>query len=260
MPEGHTIHRVAEDHQAIFAGQSLAVWSPQGRFANEAEQLSGKRLVRVEAHGKHLFYVWPRKLYLHIHLGLYGKFRLHENPAPEPRGAVRIRAIGKTQTFDLNGPNRCELLNQSEYDSIIARLGEDPLRKDSEPDRVWERFSKSRSAVGKLLLDQAIIAGVGNVYRAEVLHRFQIDPERVGTDLTRDEFDKIWEQLVEWMKVGVKYNQIITTDDARRKRGRMKREERLRCYKQESCCWCGEQISRWELGARTIYACRGCQV
>ena len=91
MPEGHTIHRLAKDHQKWFAGQKMGALSPQGRFSEEAEQISGLKLVSTSAHGKHLFYHWEDGQTMHIHLGLYGKFRVHRNPAPEPRGAVRVR-------------------------------------------------------------------------------------------------------------------------------------------------------------------------
>ena len=103
MPEGHTIHRLARDHQKFFSGQKLIITSPQGRFESEAKKLSGKRLQSVEAHGKHLFYNFAGRsksspTRVHVHLGLYGKFRLHKNPAPEPRGAVRVRMIGEVGT------------------------------------------------------------------------------------------------------------------------------------------------------------------
>ena len=90
MPEGHTIHRIARDHHKWFAGQKLIATSPQGRFEDEAKRINGKTLRAVTAHGKHLFYHWNRNLIGHIHLGLYGKFRVHQNPAPEPRGAVQF--------------------------------------------------------------------------------------------------------------------------------------------------------------------------
>ena len=95
MPEGHTIHRIARDHRGWFADQTMGLCSPQGRFEKEAKKLDGSVLKDVTAHGKHLFYHWsPRKI-VHIHLGLYGKFRIHSNPAPDPRGAVRVRMIGQ---------------------------------------------------------------------------------------------------------------------------------------------------------------------
>ena len=180
MPEGHTIHRIARDHTRDFAGQKLRLSSPQGRFSAEAAELNGCKLLKVEAYGKHLFYHWSRQRLVHVHLGLYGKFRTHRLPPPEPRGAVRWRALGKEKAFDLNGPNCCELISTEKLQSILARLGPDPLRKDADMGQVVQRIQGSRSAIGTLLLNQAVIAGVGNVYRAEALHKLGIHPERPG--------------------------------------------------------------------------------
>ncbi len=93
MPEGHTIHRLARDHDRDFASQKLQVSSPQGRFADGAKLLAGKKLKFVSAYGKHLCYEFTAGRLLHIHLGLYGKFRPHRVPPPEPRGAVRLRVV-----------------------------------------------------------------------------------------------------------------------------------------------------------------------
>lgn len=262
MPEGHTIHRIARDHRRDFAGQRVALFSPQGRFAEEAESLSGHKLVEVEAWGKHLFYLWTRKRRVHIHLGLYGKFRRHRNPPPEPRGAVRLRLIGDEKAFDLNGPNCCELMSQEAYHKLLARLGPDPLRPDADVEKVWDRIRRSSAPIGTLLLNQAVLAGVGNVYRAEILHLLGIAPARRGKDLGRDEFDQLWERTVDLLQIGVKYNRIITVDreQAGKPLSRLKKGERLVCYKKSHCHACGGPIRRWTLAARTMYACPRCQV
>ena len=261
MPEGHTIHRLARDHTRDFVGQKLRLESPQGRFAEESEKLNGKKLISVSAYGKHLCYQFPAGKLVHIHLGLYGKFQAHKSPPPEPRGAVRLRAIGAKKAFDLRGPNRCELIGQQAWDSICDRLGPDPLRDDADPDMVWQRIRKSRQAIGKLLMDQSVIAGVGNVYRAEVLFLLGIHPERAGKDVTEDEFRALWEHLVELMTIGVKYNKIIITDpkEVGKPRSRMTREERLMIYKHKVCVRCDGSVDWWELGARKAYACKRCQ-
>ncbi len=178
MPEGHTIHRTARDHRDAFVGQRLAVSSPQGRFAEGARQLDGRLLKAIDAHGKHLCYEWAAGRFLHIHLGLYGKFHLHSASVPAPRGQVRLRVIGKTHAFDLNGPNRCELISQQQWNNIRSRLGADPLRADADPQGSWDHVRQSRAAIGTLLLNQSVIAGVGNVYRCEALHLLGIHPER----------------------------------------------------------------------------------
>lgn len=178
MPEGHTVHRIAADQAEWFAGQKLAILSPQGRFSNEAETLSGSRLKSVEAFGKHLFYVFTKSKIIHVHLGLYGKFRVHSNPPPEPRGAVRIRVIGTQKSFDLNGPNQCELIDAERMDLITLRLGADPLRSDADPDVAWNKISASSKPIGSMLLDQSVIAGIGNIYRCEILFLLGINPRK----------------------------------------------------------------------------------
>jgi endonuclease-8 len=258
MPEGHTIHRLARDHQKWFVDQKLIVSSPQGRFEEEAAKLSGKSIREVSAHGKHLFYHWNRNLLTHIHLGLYGKFRVHSNPASEPRGAVRLRMIGKNRTVDLNGPNCCELINKADFDKLKARLGQDPLRKDASPDVVWERISRSRAAIGTLLLNQAVIAGIGNVYRAEILYLAGIHPETPANQLKRENFDEIWKLTVDLLRIGVKQNRIITAGLDRPLR-KLKSSERLNVYKRKLCRDCNGKIKTWELGNRKMYACLKCQ-
>jgi len=271
MPEGHTIHRVARDQQRLLAGSELVTSSPQGRFAAGAKRLSGRCLERVEALGKHLFYHWaPRGRsrgdnVLHVHLGLYGKFRLHKKRQggawPAPRGAVRLRAEGDAAAFDLNGPNRCELISDQACRRQHDRLGPDPLREDSDPERAWRRIHRSTAPIGALLLNQEVIAGVGNIYRSEVLHLLHLHPERRGRDLARSEFDRLWELLVELMRIGVRLNRIVIADPKRlgKPRSRMTRGERLCVYKKTTCAECGGAIAEWTLAARKVFACPQCQ-
>ena len=260
MPEGHTIHRTATVHTRDLVGKSVRATSPQGRFAEEAKRLDRCKLTSIEAHGKHLFYHW-RKSILHIHLGLYGKFRNWKHPFPDPRGAVRLRLLSKTHGFDLVGPNRCELLDQAAYQKIRDRLGQDPLRDDADPNIAWQRVHRSRAAIGKLLLDQSIFAGVGNIYRADVLFHLGIHPESLGKELSRAQFDGIWSFLLRTMAVGKKYNRIINVlpEDVGKSFSRMNRAERLLVYKKPRCINCDGAIRSWSLGGRTVYACERCQ-
>ncbi len=261
MPEGHTIHRLARDHQRDFAGERLAASSPQGRFADGAKELSGRTLKFVEAHGKHLFYHWSGGKTLHVHLGLYGKFRLHRRPVPEPRGQVRLRVIGKERAFDLNGPNTCRIISSAERAIVQARLGADPLRDDGDFEQIWRRIGKSRAAVGTLLLNQSVIAGVGNIYRSEILHLLGIHPETPGQELDRKQVESLWVQLKSLLEIGAKYNRIIIADprDIGKPRGRMNRDERLLVYKQPACSRCDCEIQDWMLGGRKVFACPKCQ-
>jgi endonuclease-8 len=261
MPEGHTIHRIARDHREWFVGQPVGLCSPQGRFENESKTLNGLVLNDITAHGKHLFYHFTKRKIIHVHLGLYGKFRVHRNPAPEPRGAVRMRMIGHERSFDLNGPTCCELINSKQFRLIGDRLGEDPLSEDACREKLWTRFSRSRSAIGTLLLNQKVIAGVGNVYRAEILFLLGVHPETLANEFSREQFDELWELTVQLLKTGVKYNRIITVDRSMfdRPLSRLNSEERLHVYKRLRCRRCNSKIKMWMLGNRKMYACTKCQ-
>lgn len=128
MPEGHSVHRLAIDHTKCLEGQRLQVSSTQGRFEVGSQLLSGKSLKSVDTNGKHLYYSFSSELVLHVHLVLYGKFRLHQSPPPEPRGAVRIRFVSETYTLDLNGPNQC-FLNAKQVRDSKLKLGDEPRPK-----------------------------------------------------------------------------------------------------------------------------------
>ena len=261
MPEGHTIHRVAQDHTKDFVGQKLRVSSPQGRFTAGARELDGRTLRAVEAYGKHLCYEWSGGKLLHIHLGLYGKFRPYRRPAPEPRGAVRLRAIGDSRAFDLHGPTACDVVSDEQWNNIRGRLGPDPLREDSDCEQAWRRISRSRAAFGTLLLNQSVIAGVGNVYRSEIMFLLRIHPNTPGKSLAREQFVELWSKLRSLLKIGVRYNRIIIPDpkDVGKPRSRMSKSERLLIYKRTRCIDCDYPIESWILGARKVFACTQCQ-
>ncbi len=261
MPEGHTIHRLKRDLTRDLVGDVLSTSSPQGRFASGAKQLNGLELQKVDAFGKHLFFRFERGRILHVHLGLYGRFRRKRLPLPSPQGEVRLRAEGVSRGFDLNGPSRCEILSRGRCEGIIARLGQDPLRQDADPSIVRERLRTSRAAIGRLLLDQSVIAGIGNVYRAEVLHMQNIHPNREARAINDEEFDRLWRTIVHVLRIGVKYNRIITFDPSPGKAslGRLGREERLRVYGRKHCVVCKGSVRQWTQGSRKIFACERCQ-
>ena len=133
VPEGHTIHRLARRHVKLFGGQPLRASSPQGRFADGAALIDGRTLEGTDAYGKHLFHRYGRDLFLHIHLGLYGKFTEGPLPATEPRGALRLRLQGEATYLDLRGPITCEVITRGEKDAVTAALGPDPLRPHADP-------------------------------------------------------------------------------------------------------------------------------
>lgn len=269
MPEGHTLHRLALDLTEAFAGRRVRVGSPQGRFEVEARQLDGQVLEGAEAWGKQLFLEFPGERFVHIHLGLIGRLDLtpYDGEPPAPVGQVRLRLVGDSVVADLRGATACDLWTVEQRDACVARLGPDPLRGDADPGRAWARISGSQRSIASLLMDQAVLAGVGNVYRAEVLFRHRIDPLRPGASLRKRQWDAMWADLVDLMHEGVRRNRIDTVSDEHTPEamGRPPRVDdhggEVYVYRRTSmpCLLCGSTVRTGELVGRNIFWCPQCQ-
>jgi endonuclease-8 len=267
MPEGHTLHRLARAHQRRFGKAPVEVSSPQGRFAASARRVDGLVLRRAEAHGKHLFHRYGPDLVVHVHLGLYGAFSEGPVPAEPPRGQVRMRMVGATHFADLRGPTACELVTDAEAAAMRARLGPDPLRRDADPEKGWLALSRSRTPIAAQLMDQKVAAGVGNVYRAELLFRHGVDPMLPGRSLTRGQWDEMWADLVALMHDGLRRGRIDTVrpEHDPRVTGRAPRVDRhggeVYVYRRHGlpCLVCGTEVAKTELAGRNLYWCPTCQ-
>lgn len=263
MPEGHTLHRLARSHQKRFGRKPVLVTSPQGRFADGAAAVSGRVLRRAEAWGKHLFHHYEGGAVVHVHLGLYGTFTEAPLPLAEPVGQVRMRMIGSECGTDLRGPTVCEVIDAGAVDDVVARLGPDPLRGDADPALAWSRIAKSRRTIGALLMDQTVIAGVGNVYRSELLYRHRIDPFRLGIHIDSDEFADMWTDLVALMKVGVRRGKIVVIRPEDDHGAPSYRPGRPRTYVYrragDACRVCTTPVRTAVLEARNVFWCPNCQ-
>ena len=263
MPEGHTLHRAARDQTRALAGQRVRVSSPQGRFDVSAlVDADGCAALRtVEAHGKHLLYLFEPDRVVHVHLGLFGKFYRRRPPAPEARPTTRMRLEGRGLTIDLVGPTACEVLTPEALAELRARLGPDPLRDDADPARFMAYVSRSKSPIGAILLDQQRICGVGNVYRAEILHLLGLHPDTPGAALPGETLQRMWALIVGLLRRGVEERRIVTTRGLAlaRPRERVPRAESTYVYGRKSCRTCGGPVTAEALRARRIYFCAACQ-
>ena len=267
MPEGHTLYRLAREQSTLFAGRPVRVSSPQGRFAAGAALLDGRVLDEVFSYGKHLFARFGADS-LHVHLGLYGTFTTGAGTPPPAKGALRMRWQGDGPNgdgvwTDLRGPTACEVLSIPEVDRILDRLGPDPLRPRSDGALAHRRISGSRTAVGALLMDQSVLAGVGNVYRAEVLFRHGVSPFRPGRQVDAPLWAAMWRDLVTLMRAGVRMGRIVTTRPEHRSRrsGAVRREDAHYVYRRTGlpCRLCGTEVRTEVMAGRNLYWCPVCQ-
>ena len=267
MPEGHVIHRLAARYKEVFANGVVTVSSPQGRFADGAARLDQTTLTETDAYGRQLFLGFGFLGWVRVHLGLYGKVTFGRAPTPAPVGAIRLRMENDEAFADLRGPTVCELIVPAEKRAVVDRLGPDPLRADADPDLAWRRISRSRVNIATLLMDQAVVAGVGNIYRCEVLFRHGIDPHLPGRELTAGEWQTIWADLVTLMRDGFEVGRIDTVypEHMPETMGRPPREDEhggeVYVYRRASqpCHVCETAVLSARISGRNLFWCPTCQ-
>lgn len=183
---------------------------------------------------------------------------------PEPRGAVRLRLASEHGVADLTGPAACEVLSDQGVAQTRYRLGPDPLRSDGDPDVFVADVRRRRRTVGELLMDQSVIAGVGNIYRAESLFRCGLSPFLRGEQVTDAQLYALWKDLVPLMEYGVATGFITTVqpDDVPDPLPE-EDEEAARWYVYHRtgrpCLRCGTPVAEREMVGRRLFWCPTCQ-
>ncbi|WP_105565310.1 Fpg/Nei family DNA glycosylase [Microbacterium halophytorum] len=331
MPEGHSVHRIARQFARNFVGRTVAVSSPQGRFADGAAVLDGRELVSAKAVGKQMFLEFSGDAWLRVHLGLYGAWdfageievdptiasangrmgqtnqrgtdigdavyddagenslasigaprrarghvRMSEQTKgiddeviewpPPVVGQVRARLMTDATCADLRGPTACAVETPEQVAAVIDRLGPDPLVGDpADNERRFVAAVRRRGvAIGQLLMDQAVVSGIGNVYRAEMLFRARLDPHAPGRAVQEETLRALWHDWERLLRIGVETGQMMTMDgltgDAWR-RAMASRDDRHWVYHRAGlpCRVCGTEIVLEEMQARKLYWCPGCQ-
>jgi endonuclease-8 len=332
MPEGHSVHRITRQFERNFVGHVVRASSPQGRFAQGAAELDGRRMTDARAVGKQMFLGFEGDRWLRVHLGMYGawdfageilvdptiasangrlgqtnqrgtdldadaimdaagensltsigaprKARVHvrmseqttglggdDDEWPPPVvGQVRLRLLTEVTCADLRGPTACQLQTPDEVAATIAKLGPDPLVDDVHEGE--ERFvavvRRKPTAIGVLLMDQSVVSGIGNVYRAELLYRARLDPHTPGRDVPEELVRELWRDWVRMLAIGVETGQMMTMDDLSPddyRRAMASRDDRHWVYHRAGlpCRVCGTAIVVEEVATRKLYWCPNCQ-
>jgi endonuclease-8 len=185
---------------------------------------------------------------------------------PEPIGAVRVRLLTSESVADLRGPTACEVQHPEQVQATIAKLGPDPLVDD--PAEGEERFvatvRKKPTPIGLLLMDQSVVSGIGNVYRAELLFRAKLNPHTPGRQVPEELVRELWRDWVHLLTIGVTTGQMLTMDGLKGKAYRAalaSRDDRHWVYHRagKPCRVCGTPIVVELAAARKLYYCPSCQ-
>jgi endonuclease-8 len=242
MPEGDALHRAAE-RLRVLEGEVVAVETPHPRAAvlRLPERLDGLRLERVEAVGKNLLLRFEGGLLLRSHLRMSGRWRV-QAAGQEPYGTPWLVLRGaERQAVLWNGP----VLELTRGRSpAVVRLGPDVLADPPDEEAMVARLRGSGPSrqVGDALLDQRLLSGIGNMWKAEILFEAEISPWRPIGELSERELERIVGEATRLMRGGRRSHRVY------RRAGR-------------PCPRCGAAIRSYPQGdeARMAYWCPGCQ-
>jgi len=185
-----------------------------------------------------------------------------ESFPPPPIGAVRVRLLTDATCADLRGPTACDVLTPEEVQAVIDKLGPDPLLDSGQAaeDRFVATVLKKPTPICLLLMDQSVVAGIGNVYRAELLFRARLNPHIPGRDLAEQTVRDLWRDWSKLLAIGVQTGQMMTMDGLSPEGydGAMaSRSDRHWVYHRtgEPCRVCGTPIVMETIGGRKLYWC-----
>jgi endonuclease-8 len=157
----------------------------------------------------------------------------------------------------------CTIYTQEMWDTLLRRLGPDPLNDDA-PDRAFAKIRKSKKPIGALLMEQDVFAGIGNIYRAELLYRARQSPFTLGSEVAPSVLEKMWKDAGPLMRAGMVDRRIVTTlpKDRPHKKGAPLKEETHYVYRRNGkpCFVCGTKVMKMEgFAGRNLFWCPVCQ-
>lgn len=279
MPEGDSIHRLARA-LAPLVGEVIEVLAlPRKRVANDA--YAGRRIESVEARGKNLLVGIEGGVTLRVHLRMNGAVRLgpRANEAAALRDPAVVLVLGTSQHLavgrdapiaELVRTRDLSRAPDAQIRSGLGTLGPDVLAPGFDPDDAALRWHAARHAtIAEALLDQGVVAGIGNEWKSELCFAAGVDPFRPPGDVPLEALGLLGREAAARMRLNVERRPRLYPIDRARDRGRLARTERTAregrrsVYERrgEPCYRCGTAIEMKRHGQppRSTYFCPGCQ-
>lgn len=264
LPEIETVRRTIAPH--VVGRRVVAVEVRERRLrrpiaADFETRLVGRTISRVERRAKYLLLELGEGLRWVVHLGMSGRLCTGD-PPPELTHVHVIVDLDRGGRLYFRDPRRFGLMILSQDDADLGVLGVEPLSRRFSGEMLWSITRRHRRVTIKsLLLDQRLIAGVGNIYANEALFEAGIRPSRRAGRLTRADADRLADAVRCVLKRAIESrgSSLLDYRDADGNQGEFQRM--LRVYERagEACRKCGQSVKRSTIGARGTFYCPGCQ-
>ena len=229
--------------------------------------VTGRSIRRVDRRGKFLLLRLDSELTLVVHLGMSGRFFYAEERPPGgfPRHTHAVFRLDDGGWLVYCDPRQFGRLTLADDPRRVVRglgrMGPEPLEREFSASYLEGVLGRRKGRIKQVLLDQGLVAGIGNIYADEILFDARIHPERRAESLTGEEAARLHQSIRRVLRRGIRHRGTTISDyvDGRGVPGDF--QNRLKAYGREgeACPRCGEQIRRIRLAGRSTYFCPGCQ-
>ncbi|XQU07298.1 endonuclease VIII [Halomonas sp. LY9] len=271
MPEGPEIRRAADRIEKQIGGKVLDdVWFAFPELSSQASSLIGVKVSAVDTWGKAMLIRFADQRVLYSHNQLYGVWKLHaEDTPPSTKRSLRVRLVAEGRAASLYSASDISLWQEDTlaHHPFLSRLGPDLLSQDVNAHDVKQRLlmpAFKRRSLGALLLDQGLVAGLGNYLRSEILFFAYLHPKQRPYDLTDEQLTRLSTHIVDITRTAYRTagvtNQEAWIEQAIAS-GEPRRQWRFSVFERAglSCHRCGNIITRMMVGSRRLYCCPQCQ-
>lgn len=272
MPELPEVETIRKDLQKELVGLKILGFEtdwpksvkPSEKFVKE--KIVGSTIRSVDRYAKLLVFNLSNNFKIVIHLKISGRLLIRKqgDPPDEYTHHVFKLSQGRQLRFaDLRKFGYIKVLSQAEAATALETFGPEPLSRELDAERFFEIIKKYKKPIKLVLMDQAIVAGVGNIYANEALFLAKIHPERKASRLSRPESDRLYQKIEQVLKEGLKYRGASDNAylDAYGRKGSYQEHFRVYSRKDEPCLGkCGGLVEYKKLGGRGTFFCPKCQV
>lgn len=273
MPELPEVETIAADLRPHLVGRTIVrcelrfptiVRHPEPEEFIDA--VAGMRIESVGRRGKYILINLSGDIVLVVHLGMTGQLRLVDPVTPLEKHTHAVFMLDDGRHLRYRDPRRFGRLLVGTEESLLAakkmpKLGPEPIDPDFAAEELYRRLHRRRTALKAVLLDQAAVAGVGNIYADESLHRARLRPSRIASTVSKQSARRLHEAMRESLRIAIA-NRGSSVDTYRDAWGEIGgQQEKLLVYGRagEPCFTCGRPLSVTRIAGRTTVYCRTCQ-
>jgi formamidopyrimidine-DNA glycosylase len=267
LPEVETTRRGIEPHLVGQAIKRLAIHNAQLRWPvpNEVHALQGAIVESVTRRGKYLLIKVPAGTAI-VHLGMSGSLRICNTSEPKRKHDHVELTLASGAILRFHDPRRfgCFLWQAADEPThkLLDKLGPEPLSDDFDGDHLFKATRKRQVAIKNLIMNSAIVVGVGNIYASESLFMANIRPTRAAKRITRKEAQTLAEVIKQVLQRSITQGGTTLRDFINSDGNPGYFAQSLQVYGREGepCRLCDTPIKQKVLGQRSTFYCANCQL